>query len=127
MICTWCGSTDVERVRNIISNGTSQVYELCLKCNRNARGKAIYLAHADLGDITQYRVINDYCKTAPACDHCGSTEGTEFHHWAPQHIFQDANYWPGAYLCRTCHRLWAKTLIQHILTCPSCKAVANGK
>lgn len=40
------------------------------------------------------------------CERCGSYEFVEWHHWAPQHLFDDANAWPTAYLCRECHRRW---------------------
>lgn len=121
MKCIVCGSNNIERVRNIASNGASQVFELCLVCGKNARGKAIYLKREETGKPEQYRVINDYRENAPACERCGSKIGSEYHHWAPQHIFADANNWPGSYLCVPCHMLWHKTMIMHMQTCPSCK------
>lgn len=121
MICVNCGSNNIERVRNIASNGASQVFELCLDCEKNSRGPAIYLKREETGKPEQYRVVNDYRKDAPACSRCGATIGSEYHHWAPQHIFSDANSWPGNYLCVPCHIEWHKTMIAHILSCPSCR------
>jgi hypothetical protein len=39
------------------------------------------------------------------CVRCGSPDG-EKHHWAPQSLFEDADEWPIAWLCSTCHRYW---------------------
>lgn len=48
--------------------------------------------------------------TAPVCERCGSTDGTELHHWAPNHLFHDAHDWPTSYLCRWCHALWHRMI-----------------
>lgn len=40
------------------------------------------------------------------CARCGSTGGTQLHHWAPRAIFDDAELWPMSYLCPPCHRIW---------------------
>lgn len=46
------------------------------------------------------------CAPSP-CEHCGSTMRVELHHWAPYHLFdEDADNWPTAWLCRTCHQQW---------------------
>ena len=45
----------------------------------------------------------------PTCAVCGCP-GAEYHHWAPQAIFEDADKWPVSYLCRTCHRKWHDTM-----------------
>jgi hypothetical protein len=38
---------------------------------------------------------------------CTSTNGVEWHHFGPVHLFHDeADNWPGAYLCRMHHALW---------------------
>lgn len=47
----------------------------------------------------------DYTRTNQPCARCHSTL-TEYHHWAPQAIFQDADDWPGSWLCKACHTLW---------------------
>jgi protein-arginine kinase activator protein McsA len=39
------------------------------------------------------------------CEVCKADE-YEKHHWAPQHLFPDADSWPTSYLCRACHRKW---------------------
>lgn len=46
-------------------------------------------------------------KSGVPCEVCGSTDGTEWHHWAPRHLFGDeAESWPMGALCRMCHRRW---------------------
>lgn len=40
------------------------------------------------------------------CERCGSINGTQRHHWAPWHLFDDAESWPTAHLCIPCHQLW---------------------
>ena len=46
-----------------------------------------------------------------ACEVCGSVGDTELHHWAPYHLFGiDADKWPTAHLCRSCHVQWHKAV-----------------
>lgn len=41
------------------------------------------------------------------CAACGRVGAREVHHWAPRHLFGDeADRWPTADLCRTCHAEW---------------------
>lgn len=58
----------------------STIYDLCLRDNRH--------------------------KWGDPCERCGSTDGSQLHHWAPQAIFADANDWPQSWLCHACHRTW---------------------
>jgi hypothetical protein len=44
------------------------------------------------------------------CEHCGEKNGVEFHHWAPRHLFDDADAWPTAWLCVKCHQLWHRVV-----------------
>lgn len=48
----------------------------------------------------------------PPCARCG-IYGTELHHWAPRHLFDDCDDWPTAYLCPSCHQLWHNKIQQH--------------
>lgn len=32
----------------------------------------------------------------------------EFHHYAPRHLFDDADTWATGYLCVKCHQEWHK-------------------
>jgi hypothetical protein len=40
------------------------------------------------------------------CERCGSSDGTQQHHWAPYAVFLDADSWPTSWLCPECHALW---------------------
>lgn len=44
--------------------------------------------------------------TREICARCGGDDSVEYHHWAPRHLFDDADEWPGDYLCRPCHQKW---------------------
>lgn len=48
----------------------------------------------------------------PPCSRCGSRNGTQLHHWAPRAIFGgiEADRWPTAHLCPTCHALWHRLM-----------------
>lgn len=48
--------------------------------------------------------------TSDPCARCGSTNGTQLHHWAPRAIFDDADHWPMSYLCPPCHRTWHQAM-----------------
>lgn len=41
----------------------------------------------------------------PRCAKCGK-RGSQEHHWAPKHLFKDADDWPKDYLCEECHTKW---------------------
>jgi hypothetical protein len=50
-------------------------------------------------------------RIAKTCERCGQWEcGVEFHHWAPRAIFEDADHWPGSWLCKSCHNEWHKKM-----------------
>jgi hypothetical protein len=40
------------------------------------------------------------------CAKCGAVGPTECHHWAPRHLFVDADDWPMSDLCGPCHKRW---------------------
>lgn len=48
-------------------------------------------------------------KDKPLCVRCGGL-AEHYHHWAPVAVFEDANNWPGSYLCRACHVEWHRTM-----------------
>ncbi|WP_425518228.1 HNH endonuclease [Nitratireductor kimnyeongensis] len=58
--------------------------------------------------MTQHDVI--------PCERCGSTEGTEVHHWAPWHLFDDADEWPTSNLCKSCHTRWHRIVTPNMST-----------
>jgi hypothetical protein len=65
----------------------------------------------------QERWLFDFCfkdirhdQTPEPCERCGSSEGTQLHHWAPTAIFADADDWPTGWLCPRCHAAWHQAM-----------------
>lgn len=56
--------------------------------------------------IEELPVLRDE-RPATTCERCGA-RGVETHHWAPKEWFgpEEAERWPTAELCRTCHQVW---------------------
>lgn len=54
------------------------------------------------------------------CARCGSFQQIQNHHWAPYHLFDDANDWPQSPLCAICHRRW------HAVVTPNMHAKRAG-
>ena len=51
------------------------------------------------------------------CEVCGEKGTTEFHHWAPKHLFGDEAYkWPTGNLCRDCHAKWHRIVTPNMGT-----------
>lgn len=128
--CLHCRSRNVSRVKNRIASGAFQIFDLCGNCGENARGSAIYIPHKQAGIALEAIPLHkDYTLTAPPCIVCGSRDGTDNHHFAPRHIFQDAEKWPQGALCNFHHREWHTKMAAHIMkdNCKYCKGLANGK
>jgi hypothetical protein len=66
------------------------------------------LGSPKLRDIDETAVTSEVRDSSerPSCCRCGRTDAVEAHHWAPHHLFADADDWPTAPLCPACHRLW---------------------
>lgn len=86
MTCTWCG----ERVGS-------------------ALGK-IRLAELGVADTEVLPLANPRRPNTVECERCGSEDHVERHHWAPRHLFDDADSWPIGNLCRTCHVQWHRVV-----------------
>ncbi|MFN8147951.1 MAG: hypothetical protein U0R76_10845 [Candidatus Nanopelagicales bacterium] len=87
------------------SNGDQQPARRCLFCG----------TVTGCGPVRRGEAIDDWClrdlvHRAEPCARCGTTTGTELHHWAPRNTFPDADDWPTSYLCRDCHRTWHRTM-----------------
>lgn len=87
----WCLS--------VTSNGTRLASLRCVACGLQMANKG---ARDEILPVWCAAVVG-----AP-CERCGGTAGTELHHWAPRHLFEDADDWPMSYLCPPCHREWHK-------------------
>lgn len=113
MQCTYCKKlVTVKLVRDITNSGTSQVFWMCLECEKNASGAAKWIAHEPIRnfgiDIESIEIRKD--GRADKCEVCGGA-GAEWHHFAPRFLFGDeADKWPGAFLCRSHHAHWHKVV-----------------
>jgi hypothetical protein len=64
----------------------------------------------------------------PKCEYhgCERTD-TEYHHWAPRHLFTDAEDWPGSYLCGEHHPHWHRIMTPHMSQHRNGRAPARPK
>ncbi|MGH3800865.1 MAG: hypothetical protein ACRDTD_12140 [Pseudonocardiaceae bacterium] len=86
------------------TNGVRTAKSRCLRCGRMDYPGSSLPRGSELFDVC-LRDLREH-HDVPPCVRCGTDQGTELHHWAPQAIFADANLWPTAPLCRDCHQLW---------------------
>ena len=105
--------------RKMTRNGQSQIYASCTRCEY----VSLILPHSlfTSEQIETMPIFRDnrcsacggngceLCVSTP-CVRCRSYTAIEYHHWAPRHLFGDADEWPGSLLCRDCHRLWHATV-----------------
>ena len=90
--------------RLIISSGAEVVTARCVCGRMPVEGKPFFSkSKYAWGDLP---LADDMSLSAEPCAHCGSKSGTEWHHWAPKHLFEDPDNWPGDYLCKPCHKYW---------------------
>lgn len=96
------------------ANGSFQYKAYCLECG----GKGTNFPYSAIVGLDEDRipVISDH--EAVPCERCGSREGWERHHWAPIHLFEDAEEWPKSYLCRECHAKWHRVVTPRMNTAP---------
>ena len=103
-----CKRCNVESViyRQINHSGSRVVVERCPKCGSNPNTGRPFLSVKDY-DWESLPLLEDLSAEAEPCDVRGCREvGTELHHYAPRHLFEDADDWPTGYLCKTHHRMW---------------------
>lgn len=84
------------------ANGAVQYKAYCLECG----GKGTDLAYSLIAGLDEERIPVLTHHNVTPCERCGSEEGSEVHHWAPFHLFDDADKWPTSHLCKACHSLW---------------------
>lgn len=107
MRCPTC-RTNCVIYKQINRSGATVVVERCPKC-RTAPDKNNSFLPKKNYDLDKLPVFVDYTPEAKKCEVVGCTNvGSEWHHYAPQHLFQDANDWPTGYLCKYHHDLWHK-------------------
>lgn len=67
-------------------------------------------------------ILYDYRPQSQVCAYIGCTRtDTQYHHFAPRHLFDDAENWPGDYLCSEHHALW------HQVVTPNMTNGGNGR
>lgn len=82
------------------------VVERCPLCRRNPLPNRAFLPKGDY-DIESLPLFVDYSLDAPKCEVRGCDNiGSEYHHYAPQHLFEDAEDWATGWLCKPHHDLW---------------------
>lgn len=115
--CERCGALSDYRdslVRAISPNGAARVYHQCRACGENTFKPARWLSHNRVrwalvtGNVDELPIVEDQ-RGGMRCEVCDVAEG-EWHHWAPQAMFPDADKWPMSYLCRPCHKRWHQTV-----------------
>ena len=89
----------------IISSGAKAVRARCQVCGKPPTKNDPSYAQKDR-KVTELSVFSaELFEKSEPCSVCGQL-GTEWHHFAPRHLFEDADRWPTAYLCRAHHREW---------------------
>lgn len=94
----------------ICSNGTTQYKAYCTTCQ--GKGGSISYSSLKRMNIDEIKVVKSH--DVVPCERCGSTAGSEGHHWAPRHLFEDYHLWPTSQLCRECHMEWHRRVTPHM-------------
>ena len=107
--CKKCNSLSFVRlVRDITSNGISQIYWQCQVHHGGIHSPRKNIKHEKVKSleivIENLPVINNNSEFF-VCKKCGAI-GAANHHWSPKHLFEDAEDWPQDYLCNECHDKW---------------------
>lgn len=90
----------------IKANGGEQVQRVCIDCGAGPGGIGPgSVAPARRGGKYLDLLLKDH-RDSRVCEHCGSLDGVELHHYAPSNTFDDAHQWATGYLCVPCHRQW---------------------
>jgi len=93
-------------VAMVSANGVKHYRLACTACARLS-GKSIPKHALDPDVMDAAVVVASNTRRDKECARCGEwRNGVEEHHWAPFGVFDDAGYWPTAWLCRDCHVTW---------------------
>ena len=107
MLCDRC-QCEGELYRQINSSGAKVIVERCPICRRAPNIKQAFISKKGL-DWDALPLFEDYSLHAEPCAVRGClNKGTEYHHFSPRHLFDDADDWPTAYLCKVHHTMWHK-------------------
>lgn len=97
-----CGELTHFVQRLIARNGSVQLRGRCARCDA-VHPRAL---SQDDWHPSEFPLIEDRTISSVPCERCGERGGTEEHHWAPEHLFDDFDEWPTSFLCRPCHTYW---------------------
>ena len=96
----------------VFANGKRHVCDYCPDCQRQSEyyGKSELIAAGV--EIDGLEVVQDN-RCGEKCAVCGSPDGVELHHFAPQALvgwFRNPEAWPTALLCCACHAEWHRAV-----------------
>ncbi len=108
-ICPDCGDRTVI-YRQINRNGGKVVAERCPSCKKNPNKGRPFLSKKLVENWDLLPLLEDNMMYSSPCIYKGcENKNTEYHHFAPRHLFQDFEKWPGGFLCMEHHSVWHKT------------------
>jgi hypothetical protein len=107
MLCNKCGIPAVI-YKQINASGAVVVVERCPQCKSNPN-KGVPFLNKSLYNVDTLPLFQDLTVNAEPCYIRGcSNKGTQLHHFAPKHLFDNYNDWPTAWLCQPHHDEWHK-------------------
>lgn len=106
MICPHCKTEETVIYRQVNSSGSKVVVERCPNCHRNPnKGKPFLpLQNYNWDELPLFENYSD--QSMPCCVAGCANIGTEYHHFAPRHLFDNPDGWPTGYLCKEHHNEW---------------------
>lgn len=111
MKCPRCNDVECKVYKQINRSGSVVVVERCPACRNNPTPYRAFLPKKDY-DIDTLPLFEDYMEDAHGCEVRGcENKGSEYHHFAPKHLFDNAEDWPTGWLCQGHHREWHKKTI----------------
>lgn len=84
----------------------------CAECEQKVRGDGPPWLPQDGMILDDIEELHE--PSVEMCYHCRQILPCEWHHYAPQAMFDDADKWPQGWLCRPCHEIWHATMGQPI-------------
>ena len=113
--CNFCGNPP-RLVKSIGSDGSVRIYYYCDNCRKNAIRPAFWISKKQFTNeqIESIPILIDGTIEAEPCAYHGCSKPGQYHHAAPRYIFDnEADKFPGFYLCLEHHRQWHDTVDKH--------------
>lgn len=119
-----CLHRNVAPAAIIVRDGSRHYRTRCFDCGcLSAQSISADVLRRHNIDPATLEVVRDDREPDEPCEVCGSDDGVQLHHWAPQSLeqrFRSPQAWPTAMLCRTCHAEWHRAvtpdLVAHAIT-----------